>query len=232
MIGGIYLTFLKSTASCFDNKQNQNEESVDCGGSCISCDLKALRPLSFSPAQIFENNGLISLLTEVNNSNLNYGSDNFEYQINFYDAENNLLDSKLRTSFIYAGETKELVEAGLNIKGRIAKAEIVLGNINWKPTTEWQTPIIETNNLQFSMNQEAAVVNGEARNPSNFQISEIIITAVLLDQFGREIGVSKTEIKNLSPFQKTSFQVFAPFNPLVKASINLNATRVTVKARR
>lgn len=228
----IYLIFFRQAPSCFDNKQNQKEEGIDCGGPCIPCAIKALKPLSFSSVQIFENNGLISLLTEVSNPNLNYGSDNFEYRINFYDSENNLLDFKLIPSFIYAGETKELVEAGLSIGRKPARAEIILEKVDWKPVTEWQTPIVEASNIKFSMNQEAVVVNGLIQNPSNFQISEIIITAVLPDQFGREVGVSKTEIKNLAPFQRANFQVFVPFSSLVKDRINLNATRVTIKAKK
>ncbi len=231
--GAVYATFLKTTASCFDNIKNQNETGVDCGGVCgISCELKALRPLTFSEPKIFANNGLISLLVEVSNPNPNYGSDNFEYQINFYDSENKLLDSQLKSSFIYAGETKELVEAGLAIPGNPAKAEITLEKINWKPVTDWQTPILETSNPKFSLSQGAVTVSGQIHNPSNFDISEVIVIAVLLDNFNREIGVSKTELKNLAPFQQMNFQVFVPLNPLVKDRINLNATRVAVKARR
>ena len=34
VIAGIYFLFLKPAPSCFDNKQNQGEEGIDCGGPC------------------------------------------------------------------------------------------------------------------------------------------------------------------------------------------------------
>lgn len=233
IFGGVYLVILKSTASCFDNQQNQNETGVDCGGSCVPCDIKALVSLSFSQSLVFENNGLVSLLTEVRNPNLNYGSDFFEYKINFYDDQNNLVESKIQTSFIYAGETKELIEAGLRIGTRpVTRAEIILEDINWKPLVEWQTPILETSNIQFAIEGSAVVVTGTIRNPSNFRIAKIIVNAVLMDRFSRQLGVSKTELENLSPLQKTNFKIFIPINLLLQERINLEATQVTVKARR
>jgi len=39
---GAYLSYFKSAPSCADNKQNQNEIGVDCGGRCIPCEVKGL----------------------------------------------------------------------------------------------------------------------------------------------------------------------------------------------
>lgn len=232
--GGVYLVFLKTTASCFDNQRNQNETGADCGGVCgISCELKALRPLTFSEPRIFENNGLISLLFETANPNVNYGSDNFEYQINFYDLENNLLESLNRSSFIFAGESKELAEAGLRLKsGFPARAEIILENINWKPLADWQATVLEIRNLRFTLGPGAVTVTGQVKNPANFRISEATVMAVVLDQFSRPAGVSKTELRNLSPLEERNFQILAPFNPLIQNQINPDATQVSVKGKK
>jgi hypothetical protein len=232
VFGGIYLIFLRTTASCFDNRQNQNETGIDCGGSCISCELKALAPLTFSEPLIFENDGLTSLLFEVSNPNVNYGSDNFEYKINFYDEKGNFLQSLDRSSFIFAGETKELVEAGLRLRASATRAEAVLGNINWRPLTGWQPPVLGAHNLRFSLGQGIITVNGIVQNPSNFRVSEAVVTAVALDQFSRPVGVSKTELKNLLPFEERNFQVLIPFNPIIQNQINLEATQISVKGRR
>ena len=43
----IYLLGIRGGASCFDGRQNQSELGVDCGGSCVSCELKNLSPISF-----------------------------------------------------------------------------------------------------------------------------------------------------------------------------------------
>ena len=231
--GGIYLLFLRTTASCFDNLQNQNETGIDCGGSCISCELKALHPLFFFEPVVFENNGLTSVLFEISNPNLNYGSDNFEYKIRFYDKENNLLQSLNRASFIFAGETKELAEAGLRLGARsAARAELVSENTDWKPLTDWQPPILDVRNLRFEPGLGIVTATGQIRNPSNFRVPEAVVVAVALDQFSRPAGVSKTELKNLLPFEERNFQILIPFNPLIQNQINPEATRVSVKGRR
>src|SRR3989344_3830137 len=105
----VYLIFFRTTASCFDNIQNQNETGADCGGVCgIDCELKYINPLTVSRPLIFKNNDQISLWAKIRNPNLAYGSDKMEYKINFYDSQNNLLLSLSRSAFIYAGEAKDI----------------------------------------------------------------------------------------------------------------------------
>ena len=38
----VYSFEFKPAPNCFDGKKNQEETGIDCGGSCISCEVKAL----------------------------------------------------------------------------------------------------------------------------------------------------------------------------------------------
>ena len=52
---GAYLLFFQKSSSCFDNIKNQEAVGIDCGGSCIECDLKNVKELIIQPANIFDN---------------------------------------------------------------------------------------------------------------------------------------------------------------------------------
>jgi len=64
----------KPKPTCSDNKQNQNEDAVDCGGPCLACDLKDLKPL------VVENTYILDyklkgydLVAKIFNPNTKYG---------------------------------------------------------------------------------------------------------------------------------------------------------------
>lgn len=67
-------TIFKPKPTCFDQKQNQNEDAVDCGGSCLACDLKDLKPLVVENTYIldYKLKGF-DLVAKIFNPNTKYG---------------------------------------------------------------------------------------------------------------------------------------------------------------
>lgn len=231
----VYLIFFRQVSSCFDNIQNQDEAGIDCGGVCgIDCELKYISPLTVSRPLIFKNNDQVSLWVKIRNPNLSYGSDKLEYRINLYDSQNNLLTALNRQSFIYAGENKDIVEAGIRTRGAVARAELVIDetSLNWRPAAEWLNPILETLEVKSVFNKDQAVVSGMVKNPSSFSIARVAVTAILNDQSGIPLGVSKTDVDGLSPFQTKNFQIFIPVVPDLRLNLDLGATQIIVEARK
>ena len=94
IVWGLLSVFIVKEPTCFDLKQNQGETGVDCGGLCESCELKNIIPLSIKGrVQIFElENGVISLLGRVFNSNKNHDGE-FSYRFILYDRSDKKLDT-------------------------------------------------------------------------------------------------------------------------------------------
>lgn len=64
----------KPQPTCSDSKQNQGEDAVDCGGPCLACDLKDLKPLIVEKTYIlnYKLKGY-DLVTRIFNPNTKYG---------------------------------------------------------------------------------------------------------------------------------------------------------------
>ena len=172
---GIYASVLQGPASCFDNRENQGEEEVDCGGPCPSCELKRLKPIQVSPVAIFDiGNGQLSALVELRNPNVSYGANRFSYKLSFYNAAGSEVSSVVKDSFIYPGEIKYIVEAGLNINPReVSRAEARLTNFSWKSIQEFSLPKAQTRAIKVEIKQgeTKAVVSGIDVNKNYFSIA-------------------------------------------------------------
>jgi len=92
---GIYLA-VRPEATCFDNKRNQREAGVDCGGSCIPCDLKNNPPITVQKQPIFfpVQDQKTNIFFQLMNSNDEWGAKSFSYQLtlNGQNGENQKLN--------------------------------------------------------------------------------------------------------------------------------------------
>ena len=235
ILGGIlwliYSVTLKPAPSCFDNRQNGGETGMDCGGGCITCEIKNLSPLSLLPATLFSADRDFSASAELNNPNLNYGAKTFDYEVNFYDASGRVLETRENKSFIYSGETKNLIEAGVRITNGIpARAEIKIDgkSIVWEKAENFPVPKYNLKDFAAELENGQAVVSGNISNPNNFILSKIIVSAFLVDKSGIKIGASKTELQNVRPFRVENFKIFIPVRKDLAGAIDLEATAQNV----
>ncbi|TSD02861.1 MAG: hypothetical protein Athens071426_373 [Parcubacteria group bacterium Athens0714_26] len=206
---GVYWFFGRPAETCLDNIQNQNEIGVDCGGLCVSCELKNIKPLSVSDTDIFK------------------------YKINFYDFNGKLIESINRSSFIYAGENKNMVEAGIDVgSAKISRAEVVVADTRWILSGEFQPPAFETNNLRTGKTGDTFIVSGVIKNVNSFSIARIIINAVLVNKAGSALGATRTEIDDLNAFSERNFSVFAQVDPFLINQVDASNTQFFIEARR
>jgi hypothetical protein len=232
---GIYSITLKSAPSCFDGRQNGDETGIDCGGPCISCDIKNLKPLIVSPVIQFSSDRLYSVSAEIQNLNTKFAVQSFDYEINFYDkpldvAGKKLLQSIKRKSFIYAGEIKNIIEAGVKITTGIpASAEIKIdaNNIVWKDKKDFFPPLnVEIKDISAALEDNQVKVSGYVANENNFSISRVVINAFLIDKMGVKIGVSKTELQNIGPFMRENFEIPILITKTLQEQIDIKATQI------
>jgi len=141
--GGIYLA-VKPNPTCFDNKKNGGETGIDCGGSCISCDLKNNPPLSVKtePVILTAANNKVNLYFQLINSSNEWGAEKFTYHL-ILTGPNNEKQQLDYTDFILPHEVKTFILPQLDINFIPQSAEL---NID-KNTIIWQKPI-EGINLQ------------------------------------------------------------------------------------
>ncbi len=229
----VYLLWLKPAPTCFDNKKNQGEKGVDCGGPCISCEIKALSPLEASWIKHFPAGQQLAIVTEIKNPNLNYGADSFSYVIDVYNGGGDKIKSLIKNSFIYSGEIKYIIETA-EIDPKDAKeVKISLSDISWKLKEEFPKPEIQLRGIKTEPTTPeniAVKVSGFLTNKNAFQLSKARIIGFLFNQNNFQISASKTELENIKAFEESSFKISFPNNVslltnLTQSSIVYNFTR-------
>ncbi|MGB9608938.1 MAG: hypothetical protein ACPL3E_01025 [Minisyncoccia bacterium] len=208
----LYKAFF-SRPTCFDHKQNQGEEGVDCGGPCP----KICLPLNFRDIEtnfvkFLKVNNKIILLAQIQNPNSEVGVSNFDYQFNVLDQNKNIVKTINNSSFIYAEEIKYLTEF-LDEKEipNIASVELKILNPNWTKAFNFRRPDLRLLNKNIFEKDNLINLNGKIINNDFVGFENINILVNFYNQ-GNWIGSSKTIINNILPQEIKEFNVVFPKN--------------------
>jgi len=219
------------TASCFDGRQNQGERGVDCGGPCVPCEIKNLEPLRISPPEIFTlDSGETSIIVEIQNPNADYGAVNFLYTIEFFDSVGQSLGVVNGEDSIYGSERRYIFGASTK---KVARAEVKVENLNWRPIAEIIRPTIS---LRGSPSTEISTntirVRGTIANLDSFGAKEVRVIAVLANEFGERLFASQRVLgEGLAAFSETSFTVIFPFDSKLAAKISPAMTEIFISSQ-
>lgn len=242
IIFGFYFIYFKPAPTCFDNRQNQRETGVDCGGPCQDCEIKSLVPVKANWVKYFSADSKTILAAEIKNSNSNYGADNFSYTFDIYDKNGNKIKSHSQQSFIYADEIKCLVNPiDIDFAG-VGDVKISFAEVNWILKEKFAKPKIQLREITAKQtdNQSNIEVSGAIINDNPFSLSKIKIAGFLINSTGIKLSASKTELENLEAFGEKSFKIIFPkgifLSSQAKSSpfdfnvIDSNATQICVEA--
>lgn len=225
IVFGAYLLWLKPAPSCFDNKQNGNETGVDCGGSCIPCEIKRLSPVEASWVKVFPEENSLALVAELRNSNQEYGARFFSYRFEAQEASGATTTIASGASFIYAGEIKYLL-ALVNQSLASGTVALKITDPQWAKKIDFDAPITQLRAIQTVGidNVAHAVVNGFVTNQNPYPLSRVALIAFAANKNGAVIGVSRTELDNLAPFTEIPFAVEFPKTITLPTTIELPRT--------
>ncbi len=210
-----YLAFLKPAPTCFDNRQNQGEIGIDCGGPCPSCEIKTLFPIESNWIKYFPNDNQVVIAAEIKNPNLKWAADFFSYTFDIYGENGGKIKSIVKNSFIYAGEIKYLVEVpDVDFKD-ITSIKISFSDINWKTAEEFSKPAVQIREIKTepaSQDPTKVTVSGFIANNNAFPLSKVRVVGFLFNTGGLQISASKTELENVAAFQEELFKLNFPKN--------------------
>jgi hypothetical protein len=212
----IYL-WLKPAPSCFDAKQNQNEEGLDCGGICAEkCALVAERDLAvqqagFVPSGVANNYDIFGI---VSNPNQNLGSVSFNYQFVVKNAAGAVIATKNDKGFILPGETKYLVVSNQAIQDTPATVELSLTNPQWVEVNDLyekpQLKIVYKNYSEITSGVGFSEVTGLLKNESPLSFTTIKVEIILKDDQGQVIALNSTQMGTVQAGENRDFRVFWP----------------------
>jgi hypothetical protein len=210
----MYAFFLRSAPTCFDGKKNQNEIEIDCGGGCVPCEIKKLKPIEAAVVKILDVGGTkTSVILLLRNPNPAYGADKVSYSLVFYGTDGAPMGELSHESFIYPGEIKTIVEVALDLpRAALSRAEVIARADSWKPMSAFPFPEFQTRNIvaKLDASRREAIVSGIVTNQNPFPISRLAVFSILEDEASSPVAASKTLIENISAFESRAFQVTVP----------------------
>ncbi len=224
---GVYLAFFQVVPTCFDNKQNQNEEGLDCGGVCAKLCSAGFEPIIVSAGWTFPIDGTTVLIL-LQNPNPRFGAPHLAYTFDLKGESGNLLGVYQGETFIYPGESEKRIF--YNIPGILnaASAEVHLGEPEWQGIEKYSSPNIEFSGVQFLSENNKIFARGNIKNNETLLYPLIEVIAYFYDKTGELVSISHTNVRDVKAFEERFFQVEHPLLP----QIDISKTQVFWDANR
>lgn len=187
------------TASCQDNRRNQGEEGIDCGGPCTPCALKNPENLDvFWTRFVSVREGSYDAVAEVKNPNIKLGAEEFEYEFQFFDDADILVARRVGRSFMFPAETAHFVESNIMTGRTISRVLFAVRDVRWAFTNRVPPDVaVGDRKLTVSAEKQETTLTATLLNRSLRDLKEVAVSAFVFDRQENVLAVSKTVEKDL-----------------------------------
>lgn len=217
LIAGTYYSFFKAPETCFDGKENQDEQGIDCGGSCqavcketvIGRDLE-ITEITF----VAGDNSQYDVLTKIYNPNDEIGASSFAYTVSLKDAAGNVLASRSGKSYSLPQENKYILELNLAAPSVPATASLRISEVEWARFSGFQEkPAINIYQKRYSPIASGAGFSeaaGLLSNESPYDFRSIVVKVILRDTEGKPLALNSTEMRTVRSHEERAFNLIWP----------------------
>lgn len=196
-----FLFFLKflPEPTCFDNKKNQGEYEVDCGGPCGPCELKHPKEVEvFWARAVLTRPQTYDAAVEIRNPNEVLSSADLEYEFAMFDNFG-LVARRTGKTFILPQERFYIVETSLSTTRDPGRVEFKVLNSNWQFKNQ-QPPNLVVEKRDYAVieseGRKQSLVESSIVNRSSFGFSEVGVNFVVLDEEKNLLGVNKVLVED------------------------------------
>ena len=198
--------------TCFDNSQNQGEEGIDCGGPCISCEVKSLKPITIQNKSIIPLGDEVGVVIELINPNTEWAAKSFDYTLTLKDQFGSTVQAIAGNSFIYAGEFKDVILPRISASSTaVATVDMIIQNPQWEQKESFRKPEVEIQETGTTYNQ-GIIVSAKINNKETQALVNVDVAALVFNRSGVLIGASKTRIDSLPAFESKQVRIIFPKN--------------------
>lgn len=193
ILWSVYNTFFTTPPTCFDAKQNGNEQGLDCGGSCtLLCAHQAGQPTVAWSRSFLTASSTYTAAAYVQNSNVGAAARNVAYSFQMFDADNRLIIEHDGVMDLPPLATIPIVEPNINLGSRIpVRTLFAFSDLpTWRTVAEDTIPRITISGQQLAPDGtrlSMTLVNDTVRDAKN-----ITVVGVLFDAKGVAVAASKS----------------------------------------
>lgn len=235
VVGGpVAYWYLTIPATCTDGIRNQDETSVDRGGSCPFLDERTLQPSATMWSRSFRvRDGFYNAVAYIQNPNADAGVRRARYRFGLYDTRNILIAERTGTTFIVPGGITPVLEPRIDTGNRVVSRtyfELEEGLL-WE-RLENPANVLTITSRDVSNVDAAPRVSAIVTNESVSRVEEPSFVVVVFDQAGNAFAASATQISALDGGKKTDI-VFSwpdPF-PFAVSKIDITPLVTPVPSR-
>jgi hypothetical protein len=187
----------KKVPSCFDNKQNQNEQGVDCGGECMRLCKASMLPVAINWQRPFKVSDSVYTATAYLNNPNNAEAFNVPYTFTLYDSNNEIITTREGTAYIPAKKNIALVETGIGVGEKIPLRTLfeLKNDFDWFMVMRQQPEL--THKYQRVPSILGETITATISNPAFDEVKQVRVTVIVYDTQGNAMASSKTVIMNL-----------------------------------
>jgi len=201
------------TQSCFDNRRNQNETGVDCGGMCISCNLKYPQPIKvFWARAVPVRENFYDMAAEIENPNETISSVDVEYEFRLFDQYGPII-SRIGKTFLYAHERTLVIVPGIETTREASNAEFRIINVVWQGKSDFAPTIIAEKrdyHTEGNPGQEQGIIDITLFNQSPYDFSSVDAQIAVLDHAGNLLGANKIRVDNFRSQSRRAIKAIWP----------------------
>ncbi len=229
LVGGwiAYALFFKEAPTCFDNKQNQNERGIDCGGVCqrvCPMDARTIVPVWSRAFRVSK--GVYNVVAYIENQNVTAGVRKINYEFRVYDDENILAGEPITGStFIGPNDKTAIFESPVQTGNRVPKNVFFTFTDapDWMTTDpRYQVPQLVSSetvltDIETKPKLATNIVNNTLHNYKNVEV-----VAILYGADGNAVNASRTYLDRVDQqsVAKVAFTWQEPFtDPIARIEI-------------
>lgn len=213
----VYYSFIKSPETCFDGKQNQNEQAIDCGGVCqLACkEIVTGEDLQFQEtAFVWSSENRYDILGKIYNPNSEIGATSFTYTASLLDAAGNVLAAHSGTGYILPQENKYILALNLETSATPASVSIHVSDVEWARFSGYQekpaVSIYQKRYSEISSGTGFSEAFGLLSNESPYDFRALIVQVILRDSMGKPLALNSTEMNTVRSHENRDFRLVWP----------------------
>lgn len=222
------ISILYEAPSCLDQKQNQDEAGIDCGGSCAYlCPHEVQEPRVTFARTIENGSGRTDVIAYIENRNQNAEAKGARYTLEVFDEAGTILGTKEGVMDLPARSTVSLFVPG--VYQGIGTAPRAF--ISFAEDTRWRTARGAENAIAVTQADlvlgDKPRVNAILSNISPTTIYNKTVIATVFDQDGVAIAASQTVVREIRGLG-TATAVFTWNQPFQGSAARVEVTSVPV----
>jgi Mg-chelatase subunit ChlD len=191
--------------SCFDQRQNQDEQGIDCGGVCTRQCADLIQPIKVVWTKMFQSRpGTYYAVAFIENPNFAVGTKKITYTFTVFDSTEEKIAERSGETYLLPNERFPLFVGNITTGG----VEPSRVEVRFSRAAEWSR--MESNPVQLSVTDR--VLSGvESRprltayltNEGSDTLRDVSVSAVISDKSGTPVAGSATYVDMIAPGEKT-----------------------------